>query len=186
MKNYKILTKSGKQIHVFDDVLSYSDRSRIFENVETSFYRFVNSDPHHSDVRNAVNKPICGLSQIDERNLRIFELLPDEINSLLHGFNRLRSYVNAANIGTANLDHTDDYYENLTLLYYVNPHWDYTWGGETFFYNEDLSEIEFASIFKPGRIIVFDGRIPHTATSPNIRAGHNMRFTFAAKYSKSC
>lgn len=47
------------------------------------------------------------------------------------------------------------------------------------FYNsKDLSKIEFASVYKPGRIILFDGHIPHTIRPQSIK-GPKFRFTLS-------
>ena len=50
----------------------------------------------------------------------------------------------------------------ITALFYINPKVDVTEGGETQFIIDD----EIVSIRpKPGRLVVFDGQIEHTATS---------------------
>ena len=70
--------------------------------------------------------------------------------------------------------------ENLIgALYYVNLNWEDGFYGETFFYNsKDLSKIEFASVYKPGRIILFDGHIPHAIRPQSIK-GPKFRFTLS-------
>lgn len=52
-----------------------------------------------------------------------------------------------------------------TTIYYANPHWDPEWHAETIFYDRD-GEIAAAVIPKPGRIVIFDSLIHHSATSP--------------------
>ena len=48
-------------------------------------------------------------------------------------------------------------------LYYTNLEWEDGWYGETIFYNEfKENDITFTSPYIPGRIILFDGNIPHT------------------------
>jgi len=57
------------------------------------------------------------------------------------------------------------------LLYYVNLEWRDGWYGETIFYDScDLDKIIFTSIYKPGRIILFDGSIPHAIRPQSIKA----------------
>jgi len=63
----------------------------------------------------------------------------------------------------------------------VNVDWREEWAGETIFYDES-NEIIFCSPYKPGRMIVFDGTIPHTIRpqsiiSPNYRFSLTIRFT---------
>ena len=67
-----------------------------------------------------------------------------------------------------NVVRTDDVHyihvhpNEFAVLYYVNLDWKDGWYGETLFYNpNNLDEIIHTSIYKPGRIILFDGEIPH-------------------------
>ena len=56
-------------------------------------------------------------------------------------------------------------------LYYVNMEWEDGWYGETLFYDPyDNDKISFASPYKPGRIILFDGSIPHAIRPQSIKA----------------
>lgn len=67
---------------------------------------------------------------------------------------------------------------NLSFLYYPNRYWNSSWGGKLRLYdkaqqgldgreehikNHQIGEIEF----KPNRLIMFDGRIPHGADAPD-------------------
>ena len=56
-------------------------------------------------------------------------------------------------------------------LYYVNLDWRDGWHGETLFYNPDnLNEIVYTSLYVPGRIILFDGSIPHAIRPQSVKA----------------
>ena len=70
---------------------------------------------------------------------------------------------------------------NLSFLFYYNSFWNPAWGGSLRFYdspqqgldgrdehieNHQLAEVEF----KPNRLLMFDGRIPHGADAPKERA----------------
>lgn len=82
-----------------------------------------------------------------------------------------------------NLSKPGDFYLNHThgnfkvLLYYANIRWQEEWSGETLFFNDSMKEILFASPYIPGRIILFDGKLPHTIRSQSTIAPH-YRFTF--------
>jgi hypothetical protein len=69
--------------------------------------------------------------------------------------------------------HTDG--KGLTFLYYINDDWNLQDGGETQFY-VDGNIYGITPI--PNRLVMFDGMIPHRATS--FRNRH--RFTIAIKY----
>jgi len=56
-------------------------------------------------------------------------------------------------------------------LYYVNMDWKDGWYGETIFYNPDnINDIVFTSPYIPGRIILFDGDIPHAIRPQSSKA----------------
>ena len=83
--------------------------------------------------------------------------------------------------GTTHSDcHEDDDY-NLSFLYYYNTFWNDSWGGTLRFYDkhqqglegrdEHIENHQIAEVdFKPNRLLMFDGRIPHGADAPNERA----------------
>ena len=57
------------------------------------------------------------------------------------------------------------------LLYYVNLSWTDGWHGETLFYNPyNLKEVEYTSLYVPGRIILFDGTVPHAIRPQSVKA----------------
>ena len=63
---------------------------------------------------------------------------------------------------------------------YLNDEWHRDWGGETIFY--DLNdEITKAVLPKPGRVVSFDGRIPHSARPP-LTAAHRPRYITVMKF----
>jgi len=80
--------------------------------------------------------------------------------------------------GTTHQDcHVDDEW-NLSFLYYTNRFWSPKWGGILRMYDEEQSGIlgreehiknhQIAEIeFKPNRLILMDGRIPHGADAPS-------------------
>lgn len=73
--------------------------------------------------------------------------------------------------------------ENV-LLYYVNPEWQDHWGGETLFFDKKHNnDVIFGSRFVPGRLIWFDGEIPHTI-KPQSRLGPKYRFTMSIFFKK--
>jgi len=48
--------------------------------------------------------------------------------------------------------------------------WEDGWYGETMFYDpNDLEKVSYTSLYKPGRIILFDGSIPHAIRPQSIR-----------------
>ena len=87
-----------------------------------------------------------------------------------------RCVVNLSKPGDFYLNHTHG--DETVLLYYANIRWNEEWSGETLFYNNDMQSILFASPYIPGRLILFDGKLPHTIRSQSSIAPH-YRFTFS-------
>ena len=50
----------------------------------------------------------------------------------------------------------------ITVMFYLNKVWDVSYGGETIFINNS-GDITNSVIPKPGRVVIFDGSIPHAA-----------------------
>ena len=76
------------------------------------------------------------------------------------------------------------HWDKQIALYYVNLDWKDGWYGETLFYDPlNLQKIDFASSFIPGRILLFDGSIPHTIRPQSIK-GPKFRMTLSLIYSK--
>jgi hypothetical protein len=78
--------------------------------------------------------------------------------------------------------HTDEV--GVTVLYYANPQWEISWGGHTLFMDKKCENVEKTVLFKPGRLVVFDGTYPHMILPPTI-AAPGARYTLAIQYKKS-
>ena len=86
---------------------------------------------------------------------------------------RLRSvYANANRTGDADEMHKDgDEPGYPSALFYANPPWHPEWAGETVFYNESKDEFVRSVYPRPGRVVIFDGRIWHNARIPSRHYG---------------
>ena len=76
------------------------------------------------------------------------------------------------NLVRSNDIHTIHHHKmSQVALYYVNLDWQDGWYGETIFYDElDRNKIDFTSPYIPGRIILFDGSIPHAIRPQSVKA----------------
>ncbi|HZH43002.1 MAG TPA: 2OG-Fe(II) oxygenase [Lysobacter sp.] len=95
-----------------------------------------------------------------------------------------RAYTNVASYGDMLFTHTDclpDQHD-LTALWYLCERWDVEWGGETVFYDAQ-DEIACAVRPRPGRLVVFDGRIKHAGRPPH-RICYAPRYTMAIKFER--
>ena len=66
------------------------------------------------------------------------------------------------------------------VILYLNHEWNPNWGGETIFYDHNLDAQRIVTP-KPGRVVMFDGRIPHTGRPPTPRYMMN-RYIMTFKY----
>ena len=82
--------------------------------------------------------------------------------------------INLAVPSSVQFQHTHP--ESKNLLYYINMEWKNEYCGETLFYDELGNEVIKTSIFKPGRLVFFDGNIPHTIR-PSAHVAPQYRFT---------
>tara|TARA_B000000557_G_scaffold264757_1_gene271537 strand:+ start:10651 stop:11364 length:714 start_codon:yes stop_codon:yes gene_type:complete len=94
------------------------------------------------------------------------------------------AYINCLKAGDTPGVHVDAPYwveDNKTVLLYLNPDLDHpNFGGETIFYDHELNAQRIISP-KPGRIVLFDGRVPHTGRPPTNRYPVN-RYIMSFKY----
>lgn len=166
-------------IEVHDDLISRELVNALFESIHQPVYKF-------GQKSNAGDDFGFWIANIDDatRNsvpaLRaLWELVEGTITQGRCGLERM--YVNAYSYGdcpTVHVDHSEQ--GHFTVLYYANYEWNYNWSGETVFYNSAKDEIIRAVYPRPGRIAVFDSRIPHVAREPN-RICPVVRYTIAMK-----
>ena len=78
----------------------------------------------------------------------------------------------------AHIDNVDP--KNRTVMFYTNNEWHRDWGGETVFYDFDFNIIK-SVLPKPGRVVSFDGRIPHSARPP-VTDSHKPRYITVMKF----
>jgi len=97
-------------------------------------------------------------------------------------FSLERVYANGHTYGLDGCIHVDAHDPlGHTLLLYVNPHWEYSWGGATNFH---INEGEMFSVFPTGnKAVYFPGQIPHCA-SGTTRHFKFLRVTIAWKLRK--
>ncbi len=167
------------QVEVHDGLVGEAAVSAIFGAIHQPVYRFGQKsnpdDPFGFWIANIPDAIVHGDNPIGA----LWRLVDSRI-----GHGRLaisRMYVNAYTYGDCPTIHVDhDGPGHYTVLYYANEEWQARWSGETVFYTPDCSEIVKAVLPKPGRIAVFDARVPHVAREPN-RLAPVVRYTIAMK-----
>ena len=186
MKCETIEYGNNREVTIIDGAATASKIIDIYFDCCILPYRIMNSSVN--EIQGIVDKRLkCDL----ETNNPIIDLLLEEgsnsanvikkhIPSESYGFTR--GYVNLGIHGDVNHMHMDGkFYKCKTLLYYANQNWEYKCGGHTAFFDNN-GDIKTTVEVKPGRIVIFDGNIPHTVLPMNIRSSPSYRFTVALKF----
>jgi hypothetical protein len=179
MKYEKKVLSSGKEIHIYDDLLPLTLREKLWVFINESLYTIGWSDGRtESSIKHkylhskysANDDTVAGLLPFLQKS-EVYKHFKDLIQK--------KSVINLSVPSDTYFGHAHP--EKLVVLYYANMEWEHHWHGETLFYSEDLSEIELAIRYTPGRVIVFDGRTPH-ALRPQSTSAPHYRFTYAMTF----
>ena len=170
------------------------DKIKVFDNkvdkmTKDEFYFSFNSSNSRYEV---------GWRDMDCGEQNIFS----EVSQQFLSNTRILSYIQACIAETewftndvlskviVNLVKSDDVHHMHThrfeqvALYYMNLHWQDGWYGETLFFDKfNQNNIVHASPFVPGRILLFDGEIPHSIRPPS-RIAPKFRMTLSLFYTK--
>lgn len=182
MINHKnILTSNNKFIDVYDNLFSFYEKDKFFTFVCNSYFKTTGGDGPSEILGNQIfsNYINNDINLMKFYETEGYKFLNEKYKLQNRKINQIR--VNCSNNFERTVAHTDGI--GITLIYYANLSWDIFWGGHTLFYNEDLSEIEHICTFKPGRILIFDGIIPHSISSISTACRQN-RYTFVIQYTE--
>jgi Rps23 Pro-64 3,4-dihydroxylase Tpa1-like proline 4-hydroxylase len=168
-------------IKTYDDLFTYDQQYHLYQYFKKSLFRAIGED---SDLNLYPSQQIYSdyslsdLSTSGFQNTPGYEKLNKEYKLSERSIKKVR--VNLSQYGEKNSAHTDS--AGLTLIYYPSPDWKIEWGGHTIFLNERLDDIIFISAYKTGRVLLFDGTIPHlfvppTTLSPVYRLSFVIQFT---------
>ena len=177
IKINKFKTKQNREFVVIDHAVELKNRTAINQFVTHSLYKIGGTDTEYSNYPYLISEYSLGdvesLGLIDIFNNANINITYDDIN---------RTLINLSLSNEPHWYHT--HFNESVILYYVNQDWCQEWGGETLFMNDSLTEIEYASAYTPGRIIIFDGNIPHTLR-PQSMIAPTYRFTLAMFVNKT-
>lgn len=166
-------------VEVYDDCLTLAHRFDINEAVKKSMFRIGWNDNTDDAEPNMYSQ----WSPDDLNRIKFFKEFTDKhpLHAKINPDKFIRCIVN--NEVMANTHWTHTHIDENVLLYYVNMEWKDQWGGETLFFDKTNKDIIFGSRFTPGRLIWFDGEIPHTIKQPS-RLAPKFRFTISIFFKK--
>ena len=182
----KIEIDDEREIVIIDDSLDIGKINNLYYDCCQLPYRIENSSV--ADIQRICDRRLkCVLpdenpmtSMLLKENSESLKAIRKYIPNDEYGY--ARGYVNLGLHSDVSQVHTDDSRKNKTLLYYSNKNWEMNWGGETVFYNDSGTDYVKVVPYVPGRIVIFDGRIPHRANPMNMILSPSYRFTVALKF----
>lgn len=171
----------GKDIWVFDNLLTDSDVEHINHYCLNSLYR-----PEHSSTTalhyEIDSRFVATLTENDLFNTKLMPYISTISNFLKQDLFIGKSYINHYTLMTNVSKHTDSSEPNhYTILVFCNKYWESTWGGEITFY-DSYHQGHTIFEFKPKRIIIFDSRIAHKVM-PLTQSARKDRYSLAIKTS---
>jgi hypothetical protein len=167
-------------VEIYDDVFDVAKRFDIQEFVKKSPFQIGWAD----NTDNQENYMFSKWTPEALNRVRFFETFTENhpLYSKLNPDKFIRCIVNSDVCTNTHWTHT--HINENVLLYYVNMDWQDHWGGETFFFDKkNCNDIVFGSRFTPGRMIWFDGEIPHTI-KPQSRLAPKYRFSISVFFNK--
>ena len=183
MKPTKLFQTNDKKIAVYDDVFDYQECLEIYQFICQQPFIRSNLDNTFDNNKDINIKWSCLLKEPNSitnlLNQRYFDL-PEFKNKRIE---TIRQYINFSTADTVDMVHVDSLSSMTgayTILHYGNFTWNINWHGETVFYDPPAGEIVFSTTVKPGRVVIFDSNIPHSARSPSKLADYG-RYTIATK-----
>jgi SM-20-related protein len=101
------------------------------------------------------------------------------IKQKIHVGSIQRIYANFNLYGDFQFSHTDG--DEWTALFFLNSEWKEDWGGEFILYDETMDGLGYSIQPKPGRLVIFDGMIPHRGGVPS-KLCYDPRISLAVKF----
>tara|TARA_B100001094_G_scaffold207200_1_gene201093 strand:+ start:1575 stop:2228 length:654 start_codon:yes stop_codon:yes gene_type:complete len=184
--NVEKLIDNDMEIVIIDDAIDYRDRHYFYVLCCQSKYAICNASSH--EIQNLEDRRLkCDLELNHPILERFFELDSNTQKIFLKyipkdKYQHKRSYINLGITSDVNTVHNDNKTDNKTVLYYANTKWDPSWGGQTIFLDRNAKDIIKTVTPVPGRIVIFDGRMPHNVLPMNGRIVPSYRFTVALKF----
>lgn len=178
----------GKKAMIIDDFYSSLSDIESLYLTACSLPFFIKGKPAE-DIQNRHNLRM--VAELNSEILNRIKLFEGERGKFLEKhvpideYSIYRAYCNLGLISDYQEAHVDTHHDaqSLTLLIYCNKEWKDNWGGETYFYSDDMSEIKYVSKITRGRALLFDGSIPHIAKVQH-NYSDNYRLTIPIKFVK--
>lgn len=176
-----IKTSNNRLIKAYQDIFTYQERTDFYDFISSSLFLTNGTDSYRTEVDYQI---YSNYSKQDVENMGFFstegyKALDKEYNLSKREVCKYR--VNLSPPFEKCFIHTDNC--DITLLYYVNLNWKIENGGHTIFLDDNAKEPLYTSLYEPGKLVIFEGNIPHLIMPFNsIEYGN--RKTFVIQYAK--
>lgn len=186
MINFKKITvDNNKFIYVFDDLFTENEKLSFFNYIVSSKFVFDGSvfDNKFKIKLNGKQflQSFYSYEELLEMNF-LQNIKNKNVTDLLNNFKINRSYVFCSDHTTQHPFHSDP--GDYTMLYFPNLEWDNSYGGETMFASDQHNDIVYTTAYIPGRLIVFNSKIPHKMSAPSSLCPFH-RFSFIINWSNN-
>ena len=156
-------------IGLYDNLISYNERQIILDQCVKSFFKLGWLDNNLLDDKHILNIH-SSWTKDDLSKINFYPYIEDCI-SRTDWFKRTSPHRIILNLVKSDDVHfIHGHPGEHVALYYANLEWQDGWYGETLFYDKnDIDRVAFTSPYKPGRIILFDGDIPHAIRPQSVK-----------------
>jgi hypothetical protein len=168
---------NNKSVDIYDGLFTFAEMSGWFTFIQNSLYRVDGKDSEH--YRPYADQVFSRYSMDDLKRMGMLESEGFQFINKKYGLIDKEIQTIRVNLSTPaekNIVHTDTL-QGKTFIFYANLDWQLEWGGHTLFMDEKLTDAKCTCLYKPGRVVVFDGAIPHMIMTPTVLCPTN-RYTF--------
>ena len=167
-----------EEISIYDDEFTWAQRKDMYDFIVKSKFTISARDVDERVETSVPNMPFM-ISEWNEDDVSRFGIFRHMKNADLHsqiGNNRTlkRCFINCDT--GREVHHVHSHSNQYVLLYQANLEWNHEWYGETFFYDDNKEDVVRVNSYTPGRLIWFNGEIPHSFRPPS-RVAPFFRFT---------
>lgn len=164
-------------LNVYDNTIPHQVRYEIWNYCTKSTYRLGWQDSQETNKNDLNTYSTWTEEELKESGLYPYILGTVKDTDWFTNKNIKKIIVNL--VRSNDIHYIHGHSKSQVALYYVNLDWQDGWYGETLFYEpENLDTIAYASQYIPGRIILFDGNIPHSIRPQSVKAP-KYRFTIS-------
>lgn len=177
----RIHTDSGRVITVYDGLFDLQYRQHVYQFAQNSLFQIGWVDS--AIIENQATRCLHSVYSADDM-ARLGMLEHIDCSPAAGELKDLAFHKAVLNLSTAaDTNYVHAHPEDKVLLYYVNLEWRDGWHGETLFFQENMNDVAFTSVYTPGRLVAFDAKIPHTIR-PQSHIAAQYRFTLAMIFNK--